>query len=101
MHINYNSSLVQYLYVVLWKIYKSWLRGVFCVYTRPEPRLEEVWLGAYALQTSDGRIFRVVYTQNAPSNHDSCNILAIRQVQRCHFLQSGVYAIYTTCVSIG
>ena len=61
-------------------------------YIRPELRAEKVcsayalsWRqGAYALHTSDGRGFRVMYTRNTPSNHDSCNIYANLLVQRHH-----------------
>ena len=82
---------------------------VYSAYIRPKLSPEDVCsayalrlrLGAYALQTSEGRGFRVVYARNTPCNHDSCNIYVNCLVQRCHFLPSGVYAIYTTCASIG
>ena len=66
-------------------LYKSWLRGVFRVYTTRESRSKEVCSTyvlslrqvAYAWQTSDDRSLRVIYMRNTPSNHDSYNI-AIR-----------------------
>ena len=107
------------LYIRMYVIYKSWLRGVFCVYTTwieaigscsfvsivapllgnnecfpppppPPPHAPSQRQGAYALQTSEGWGLRVVYTWNTPSNHYSCNIYANQQVQRQHFKQSGV-----------
>ena len=83
--------------VALHNIYvidKSWLRGVFRVYTTRESRSSEVCSayapsrrqGAYALQTFDDRGLRVVYMRNTPSNHDSYNIYANRHR---HKLETG------------
>ena len=82
------------LYIYIYVIYKSWLRGVFRVYTTRESRSEDVCSayapsrrrGAYALQTSSGRDLRVVYMRNTPSNHDLYNIYASR---RRHKLETG------------
>ena len=49
--------------ISVYVLYESWLLGVFCIYTTRESRSEEVcsayaprlWLGAYALQTSNDR----------------------------------------------
>ena len=71
-------------YLCIHVIYESLLYDVFRVYTTREPRPEEVCdayaprlqLGAYAPQTSDGRVWRVTYTRDTPSNHDSYKINA-------------------------
>ena len=58
--------------------------AVYSAYIRPELRPEDV-CSAHALQMSEGRGFRVIYSRNTPNNHDSCNIYTNRLVQRRHF----------------
>ena len=110
----------------LYVMYKSWLRGVFRVYTTQIGPLG-LRLGAYALQTSSG-LGSGRNTQNTPHNHDlyityrsnTCTDLhgPTHEVKGVHMtmihviytviawykeaiLRIPVYAIYTTCASIG